>query len=58
MGSLAMMKGQIITSKIKRGSLIEYALDEIKRESFEVIKTELANLLKRRAGVYALYQKD
>jgi len=52
------VKHAIITSKIKRGSLIQYALDGIKRESFEVIKAELANLLKRRAGVYALYQKD
>jgi hypothetical protein len=51
-------KNKIITSKIKRGSLIHYALDGIKRESFEVIKTELANLLKQRAGVYALYQND
>lgn len=48
----------MVTRKIKRGSLIHYALDGIKRESFEVIKTELANLLKHRAGVYALYQND
>jgi hypothetical protein len=47
-----------ITRKIKRGSLIQYALDGINRESFEVIKTELAALLKKRAGVYALYQND
>src|SRR5713226_6348044 len=47
---------KIITRKIKRGSLIQYALDDIKRESFEVIKRELASLLKHRAGVYALYQ--
>ncbi len=45
-------------SKVKRGSLIHFALDGITRESFDVIKTELANLLKRRAGVYALYQND
>jgi len=45
-------------SKIKRGSLIHYALDGITRESFDVIKTELASVLKRRAGVYALYQND
>lgn len=51
-------KKRIITRKIKRGSLIQYALDGINRESFEVIKTELASLLKRRAGVYALYQND
>jgi hypothetical protein len=49
---------RIITHKIKRGSLIHYALDGIKRESFEVIKRELASLLKHRAGVYALYQND
>jgi hypothetical protein len=53
-----MPKNKLITRKIKRGSLIHFALDGIKRESFEVIKTELANLLKRRAGVYALYQND
>lgn len=46
------------TRKMKRGSLIHYALDGIKRESFEVIKTELATLLKHRAGVYALYEND
>jgi hypothetical protein len=51
-------KKKYITRKIKRGSLIQYALDGINRESFEVIKTELAALLKRRAGVYALYQND
>jgi len=49
---------RIITRKIKRGSLIHYALDGIKRESFDVIKRELASLLKHRAGVYALYQND
>ena len=48
----------MITTKIKRGSLIQYALDGITRESFEVIKIELASVLKRRAGVYALYQND
>ncbi len=53
-----MPKNRIITHKIKRGSLIHYALDGIKRESFEVIRAELASLLKHRAGVYALYQKD
>src|ERR1700691_5177351 len=53
-----MSKNRIITHKIKRGSLIHFALDGIKRESFEVIKTELASLLKKRAGVYALYQND
>jgi hypothetical protein len=45
-------------SKIKRGSLIQFALDGITRESFDVIKMELANVLKHRAGVYALYQND
>jgi hypothetical protein len=53
-----MNKNRIITHKIKRGSLIHFALDGIKRESFEVIKTELASLLKKPAGVYALYQND
>jgi len=49
--------GKIITSKIKRGSLIQYALDNIKRESFNVIKRELRGVLKGRAGIYALYKK-
>jgi hypothetical protein len=53
-----MAKKRLVTGRIKRGSLIHFALDGIKRESFEVIKTELTNLLKRRAGVYALYQND
>src|ERR1700747_2957465 len=52
------IKNKIITSRIKRGSLIQYALDDIKRESFEVIRADLASLLKKRAGVYALYEKD
>ncbi|MGC1685380.1 MAG: hypothetical protein WA734_07165, partial [Candidatus Acidiferrales bacterium] len=56
-GVVILMK-RIITREIKRGSLIQYALDGIKRESFEVIKRELASLLKHRAGVYALYQND
>jgi len=49
---------RLITRKIKRGSLIEYALDGINRKSFDVIKRELASLLKHRAGIYALYQND
>ena len=53
-----MPKSRIITSQIKRGSLIHYSLDGINRQSFDVIKTELASLLKRRAGVYALYDKS
>lgn len=53
-----MGKTGIITGKIKRGSLIHFALDGIKRESFEVIRAELATVLKHRAGVYALYQND
>ena len=53
-----MAKDKLITRKIKRGSLIHFALDGIRRESFEVIRKELADLLKHRAGVYALYHKD
>lgn len=49
---------KIITSKIRRGSLIHYSLDNIKRESFEVIKRELKDTLKDKAGVYALYKGD
>src|SRR5450755_526539 len=52
------MKRRTMAHKIKRGSLIHFALDGIKRESFEVIRKELASLLKHRAGVYALYQND
>jgi len=48
---------KIITSKIKRGSLIQYALDDIKRESFNVIRRELKGVLKGRAGIYALYKE-
>ena len=48
---------KIITSRIKRGSLIQHALDNIRRESFDSIKRELRELLKDRAGIYALYKK-
>jgi len=48
---------RIITSKIKRGSLIQYALDNIKRKSLDVIKRELRSVLKERAGIYALYKR-
>lgn len=44
--------------KPKRGSLILYSLDGIKKESFEVIKRELRSTLKGNAGVYALYRDD
>ena len=47
-----------IKSKIKRGSLIHYSLDNIKRESFDTIKRELKDTLKNKAGVYALYKGD
>lgn len=49
---------KIITSKIRRGSLIHYSLDNIKRESFDAIKKELKDTLKDKAGVYALYKGD
>lgn len=52
------MANKMITRKIKRGSLIHFALDDIKRASFDVIRKELASLLRHRAGVYALYQGD
>lgn len=42
----------------RRGSLIQYALDDIKRESFDVIRRELRSTLKGNAGVYALYKGD
>lgn len=43
---------------MKKGSLIQFALDNIKKESFEVIRRELYGVLKHRAAVYALYKKD
>ena len=52
-----MTKKHNIAHRIKRGSLIQYALDNIKRESFDVIKRELKNVLRKRAGVYALYKR-
>lgn len=48
---------KIITSRIKRGSLIQYVLDDIKRESFDVVKRELRGVLRKRSGIYALYKK-
>ena len=50
--------GKIITSRIKRGSLIQHALEDVKRESFDVIKRELREVLKGRAGIYALYRRN
>ncbi len=47
-----------IISKIKRGSLILYALNGITRESFNVIKRELRDSLGNASGIYALYKKD
>ena len=38
-------KKVIITSRIKKGSLIKYALDNIKKESFSVIQKELKSVL-------------
>ena len=49
---------RLITRKIKRGSLILYALDGIKREYFNVIKRELKDVLENYSGVYALYKGD
>ena len=49
---------RLITRKIKRGSLIQYSLDNIKRDYFNVIKRELKNVLKKRSGIYALYKGD
>ncbi len=51
-----MRKRHIITSKIKRGSLIKYPLENIKRESFETIRKELKEILHRQQGIYALYR--
>ena len=53
-----MKRKHIITSKIKRGSLIIYSLDNIKRESFDVTRRELKDVLKDFAGIYALYEGD
>jgi len=51
-----MKRRHIITSKIKRGSLIRYPLENIKRESFETIRKELKEILHRKPGIYALYR--
>ncbi len=53
-----MSKSHNIVHRIKRGSLIEHSLDGIKRDSFDVIKRELKNVLRDRMGIYALYKKD
>ena len=49
---------RLITRQIKRGSLIRYAIDNIKKESFSVITRELKDVLKNYAGIYALYKGD
>lgn len=54
--TMAKRKRQIKTSKIKRGSLIRFALDNVKRGSFDTIKKELNKTLKTRRGIYALYK--
>lgn len=51
-----MKRRHIITSKIKRGSLIRYPLENIKRESFETIRKELKEILHKKPGIYALYR--
>lgn len=50
-------KRKIITSKIKRGSLINYALENVKKESFTSVKKELKDVLKDKLGIYALYKR-
>ena len=47
-----------ITHRIKRGSFIEFSLSGIKRTSFDVIKRELHSILKKKKGIYALYDGD
>ncbi|MEK6690381.1 MAG: hypothetical protein AABY78_03645 [Nitrospirota bacterium] len=53
-----MKSRKISTSKFKRGSLIKYPLENIKRESFGIIKKELKETLRKNPGVYALYNRD
>jgi len=53
-----MKKRHIITSEIKRGSLIRYPLENVKRESFETIRKELKEVLHWQPGIYALYRDD
>lgn len=48
----------LVTRKIKRGSLIRYPLENIRRECFETIRRELRGILHKKPGVYALYNKD
>lgn len=52
-----MKSRKISTSKFKRGSLIKYPLENIKRESFGIIKKELKETLRKNPGVYALYKR-
>jgi hypothetical protein len=48
---------RIITSKIQRGSLIHFALEDLTRESFEIIRKELKGVLEDRQGIYGLYRR-
>lgn len=53
-----MAKTTYKSSKIEKGSIIRYSLDNVKREYFDVIKRELKNALKNCSGIYALYKRD
>ena len=48
--------GKEKNSTSTRGSLIKYALDDVKRESFDAIRKELKGILNKRSGIYALYK--
>ncbi len=54
----SLKKRRISTSKMKKGSLIKYPLENVKRSSFEVIRKELKEILHKQPGVYALYDKE
>lgn len=53
-----MIKNRNRTTIIKKGSLIQYALDGVKRAYFDIIKRELRRVLKNMSGIYALYKGD
>ena len=45
-------------SRIKRGSLIKYPLENIRAECFEAIRKELKDILHKQPGIYAFYEGD
>jgi len=46
------------TSKMKRGSLIKHLLENVKKESLQLISKELREVFRKKSGIYALYRGD